>query len=107
MSPLADQGYGEAFAVSALLQILDVRDALDHDRFVSVPMGNQHPVSSKEFPLSVSQSISLESRRKLERQGSGIGLLSPVGSEDEGFADYESDYDFTYSEIERVCGNAA
>lgn len=33
---LANQGYGEAFAVSALLQLLDIRDALDFDRFVPV-----------------------------------------------------------------------
>ena len=32
----ANQGYTEAFAVSSLLQILDVRDALVNERFVSV-----------------------------------------------------------------------
>ncbi len=41
--PFTDQCYGEAFSVSALMQMLDVRDALDHDRFVSVSMGRKTP----------------------------------------------------------------
>lgn len=91
LSPLADQGYGEAFGVSALLQILDIRDALDHDRFVSVPMGNHHPGSAKDhLPFSPS----MESRQKLGR---------PISSDDVGYNDDdESDYDFSYSERESV-----
>jgi hypothetical protein len=36
ISFLANQSYADAFGVSALLQILDVRDAIDHDRFIDV-----------------------------------------------------------------------
>lgn len=36
ISLLSDQGYGDAFGVAALLQLLDIRDAIDLDRFVSV-----------------------------------------------------------------------
>lgn len=39
--PFVDQGYAEAFSVSALMQMLDVRDALDQDRFVSVSMSSR------------------------------------------------------------------
>ena len=33
-----NQGYGDAFAIMALLQMLDVKEALDTSRFVAVPM---------------------------------------------------------------------
>ncbi|KAL3804326.1 hypothetical protein HJC23_011254 [Cyclotella cryptica] len=35
-----NQGYGDAFAVMALNQMLDVKDAIDSFRFVAVPMSN-------------------------------------------------------------------
>ena len=44
--------YGEAFSISALMQLLDIRDALDQDRFVSVALDSQtprKPVFSREF----------------------------------------------------------
>ena len=33
-------GYSESFGISALLQMLDIKDALDHDRFVPVHVDN-------------------------------------------------------------------
>lgn len=35
---LASQSYAEAFAVSALMQMIDVKDALDRDRFVPISL---------------------------------------------------------------------
>uniref|UniRef100_A0A7S3L5S8 START domain-containing protein n=2 Tax=Amphora coffeiformis TaxID=265554 RepID=A0A7S3L5S8_9STRA len=35
---LANQAYGDAFAVAALMQLLDIRDAIDQDRFIPVSL---------------------------------------------------------------------
>jgi START domain len=36
LSFLSNQGYADAFGVAGLLQLLDARDAIDHDRFLNV-----------------------------------------------------------------------
>lgn len=48
---LSSQGYGDAFGVSALLQLLDIRDAIDQDRFVPVSLDNdtQNLVQSSSY----------------------------------------------------------
>lgn len=44
LSLMGNQGYADAFAVSSLMQLMDVRDALNSDRFVSaVSTGDDHP----------------------------------------------------------------
>lgn len=43
---LSDQTYADAFGVSALLPFLDIRDAIEHDRFLDVSPDFQLPVSS-------------------------------------------------------------
>lgn len=47
ISFLANQSYADAFGISALLQILDVRDAIEHDRFIDI---------SPDFQLSAPSS---------------------------------------------------
>lgn len=43
LSFLSNQTYADAFGVSALLQILDIRDAIDHDRFLDASPELQMP----------------------------------------------------------------
>ena len=43
---LSNQTYADAFGVSVLLQLLDIRDAIEHDRFLDVAPDVQVPVSS-------------------------------------------------------------
>ena len=43
-----NQGYGDAFAIMALHQMLDVKEALDTMRFVAVPMDGTHNTSFDE-----------------------------------------------------------
>jgi len=44
-----NQGYGDAFAIMALHQMLDVKEALDTMRFVAVPMDGTHNTSFDEL----------------------------------------------------------
>jgi hypothetical protein len=41
---LSNQGYGDAFGVAALLQLLDIRDAIEVDRFLNVAPDISHPI---------------------------------------------------------------
>jgi hypothetical protein len=41
---LSNQGYGDAFGVAALLQLLDIRDAIEVDRFLDVAPDISHPI---------------------------------------------------------------
>ena len=41
----SNQGYGDAFAVAALMQLLDIRDAIDLDRFIPVSLDDSMPFS--------------------------------------------------------------
>ena len=58
MSFLSNQGYGDAFAVVTLSHILEIRDAIDQDRFMPVFVdGGEAPdlYTSPSFPNNVSQ----------------------------------------------------
>jgi hypothetical protein len=85
---LANQGYGEAFTVSALLQLLDIRDAVDNDRFVPVASDIHSPnsfPSPHDFGLSSRQGIPNQDHLLLARSASMESEDDPVN------------YDFAYS----------
>uniref|UniRef100_A0A7S1V6X1 START domain-containing protein n=1 Tax=Grammatophora oceanica TaxID=210454 RepID=A0A7S1V6X1_9STRA len=67
LSLLSNQGYGEGFTVSALLQLLDIRDALDRDRFAPTSMDSGTPTVQtgirkqfKHMAPSLAQSSSVD-----------------------------------------------
>lgn len=83
---LASRGYGEAFGVAALLQMLDIRDALDFDRFVPVAQDTPRAIPSS---LMGALGAPRSPEDSLERSQS-IDTVS----------EHEDDpvnYDFTYS----------
>lgn len=84
LSFLANQAYAEGFAVAALLQLLDIRDAIDLDRFVAVDDDSFQPrerTQSYEIPPEV-----------------GVGLIPAVNSMD----DDPMNYDFKYANREKL-----
>lgn len=89
---LANQSYGEAFAVSALLHLLDIRDALDRDRFIPVSAEGPtppQPVGRSDFrdiqqPILGGRSVSDDVRS-----------VSEEAIVDDGF-----NYDFTFADHE-------
>lgn len=92
---LANQGYGEAFAVSALLQLLDIRDALDCDRFVPVASDISIP---KLRPNPNDFGLPSPSTRE-RRAAVGIELSKSVSmdSMEEDDDDDLVNYDFAFS----------
>jgi len=88
------QGYVETFAVNALLQLLDVRDALDLDRFLTVSLDDIHPKvqeAVKSFPLT-DRSLS-----------SAVSQHNKHNSDDSSQHDNNHlvNYDFSYSDLEK------
>ena len=74
-----NQGYGDAFAVMALHQMLDVKEALDSVRFVAVPMDSvTHHTSNNYFNGQGGRRVKMP-RRLLasgSKAGGGGGMLS-------------------------------
>ena len=89
---LANQGYGEAFSVSALLQVLDIRDALDEDRFVPVDTDIQ-----RHKPLPDPTDFGLPSPAGQRTEQNDL-IISPSVSID--MEDNDPNYDFKFSERE-------
>jgi len=92
---LANQGYGEAFSVSFLLQLLDIRDAVDHDRFVPVASDIHGPRM-----LSTPNDFGLPSPYR-SRMGGDHLMLSRSASMDSAEEDDPVNYDFAYSMREK------
>ena len=105
-SCLSNQAYGDAFGIYALLKLIDIRDAIDEDRFVAAT--SDHPVK-----LSSQQHQSLRLMSHQTPDGTGMPLpLSPASNfalghgltrnastdtnDDTLHEDY-MDYDFTYA----------
>mmetsp|Transcript_36551 Transcript_36551/g.44109 ORF Transcript_36551/g.44109 Transcript_36551/m.44109 type:complete len:953 (+) Transcript_36551:164-3022(+) len=98
--PPYNQSYAGAFSVASLLQIIDVRDALDYDRFVSVqskqkqtftPRGS---LSRRHTMISGKGSAEFANEYvKLDRSDSRVSWTLPDESNND-------DYDFSYSENE-------
>lgn len=96
---LANQGYGEAFAVSALLQMLDIRDAVDHDRFVPIASEIHGP---RTKPLPKPDDFGLSPFRG--RPGSaGEQLMLSRSASMESLVEEEDyvNYDFSYAMKEK------
>jgi Protein ENHANCED DISEASE RESISTANCE 2, C-terminal/START domain len=80
------RGYGDAFGVSALLQLLDIRDAIDRDRFLAVSLDVEPPTNYysqlkiNDLPASEAEELSLKASSA--RRASG---------------DSERNYDFSYA----------
>jgi Protein ENHANCED DISEASE RESISTANCE 2, C-terminal/START domain len=87
---LANQAYGEAFAVASLMQLLDIRDAIDFDRFVSVPL--DEPVHH------------LAVRARSSFDGDTQPNIAPCNSTDSDgvFLDDPAHYDFAFCSRESV-----
>ena len=108
------QGYGDAFAIMALHQMLDVREALDLARFVAVPMDDAHNSGRQGKRVKNPRQNRLVRKAKLgQRQTSGGGrgsggesifvpsleVSESVDISDEEEPDVEN-YDFKYSSTE-------
>lgn len=98
---LSNQSYADAFGVASLLQLLDIRDALDNDRFVPVSLGPERPGAIKERNADISfrqQLTTLEKEMGADHINLSLSLESS-GGEDDG--DIFS-YDYKYSARESI-----
>ena len=85
----SDQGYGDAFSVAALMQLLDVRDAIDQDRFIPVSMG--------EVSMNRSRTNSAD-----KNFGGTLPHVGSMGSEEPFLQEDIGNYDYTFSNREAV-----
>ena len=113
-----NQGYGDAFAIMALHQMLDVKEALDSARFVAVPMDNAQNTfsgsTSKEVKR-VQAGVPKPGKPRRSRSGGNrqrqqlyVPTLEVTGScdiYDEEEPD-SADYDFKYSGREMLSPTA-
>jgi hypothetical protein len=100
------QGYGDAFAAMALNMILDVKDAIDTNRFVAVPMSNDISLGGKmgSSKRLISKALSKPSTKRGTSGGKKEFLFMPIldaspsgdGSDDDEPPDIVN-YDFNYS----------
>eukprot|EP00978_Attheya_sp_CCMP212_P047394 scaffold421344_cov55-Attheya_sp.AAC.1 len=104
----ATQGYGEAFSIAALMQLLDIRDALEYDRFVPVSVDYQprlRKAARREFQLRATNSEKdftnfsavYDNPDVIGYQMDGINSVDSI--ED---VDNLGDYDFKYASIEEA-----
>lgn len=88
---LSDQGYGDAFAVAALMQLLDVRDAIDQDRFI--PVSLDEPTAK----AAVTNSAKVMDQ-KLAKMASNDSVTSEEGQQEQDLLNY----DFTFCDREKA-----
>ncbi len=89
-SCLSNQAYGDAFSVYALLKLIDIRDAIDEDRFVAAPA--DHPVT-----------LSSPRESLVTTAASGMTVTSSqTNAIDDTLHDDYLDYDFTYAGNESI-----
>mmetsp|Transcript_36637 Transcript_36637/g.53677 ORF Transcript_36637/g.53677 Transcript_36637/m.53677 type:complete len:1262 (+) Transcript_36637:127-3912(+) len=99
---LSNYGYVEAFQVSALLQMIDVRDALDHDRFVPVALGampHKHWSSSKKLYTENDGETNYSSGENERYDNISRASSAEIEEEEDESA---GNYDFTYASQERT-----
>ena len=89
---LADQCYGEAFGISALLQLLDIRDAIDLDRFLPVGFETSNPSTQKLMKKSLLNGFAAVP----SSLGVGVSSNNTVESEEDGNDD-NCNYDFAFA----------
>jgi hypothetical protein len=90
ISMLSNQGYGDAFGVAALLQLLDIRDAIDQDRFVSVSLDTDPQSHAKSSSYS-----------RIDASPPEIARIWSLDSAEE-ILDDPVNYDFTYAGRESI-----
>ncbi|KAL9191069.1 hypothetical protein ACHAXT_000775 [Thalassiosira profunda] len=105
-----NQGYGDAFAIMALHQMLDVKEALDSMRFVAVPTDSQGTAMQQSLRKKASRVGTVpRSGRGLARDTSGGSVRSQQlympsldnrGSGELSDDEELSDYDYQYSSRE-------
>jgi hypothetical protein len=85
----SNQGYGDAFAVAALTHLLDIRDAIDQDRFVPVALDNTeyHPVQLRSFDLDARPA--LRANNSMESEDLAHDLAEDLHNYDFSFAGRE------------------
>ena len=103
-SCLSNQAYGDAFSVYALLKLIDIRDAIDEDRFVAAPA--DHPVklsSQRESLVTTKNILNAAAASGMAETSSpstvGIGQTNAI---DDTLHDDYMDYDFTYAGNESI-----
>lgn len=101
-SCLSNQAYGDAFGITALLQLVDIRDAIDQDRFVPVAADNNeilhnpmmmHAATAEDFQpfdMSGGESSSYSPHGRITRE------LSTDTNDDIMNEDFVN-YDFAYA----------
>lgn len=98
-SLLSNQAYGDAFAVAALLQLVDIRDAIDQDRFIPVPMDDAD-VQSQTYE-SMDEMQELRNMAGSSQMG-GIPHAFSTDTADETLHEDQVNYDFSYACNESV-----
>jgi hypothetical protein len=88
---LTDQGYAEAFGIASLLQLVDIRDAIDLDRFVPVGIENVNQSNQKKLKATLLNGFSA-----VPSHGGGISGGITVESEDDANDDHFN-YDFAFA----------
>ena len=92
VSFFSSQGYGDAFAVAALMQLLDIRDAIDQDRFIPVSLDDSLPFS--RTPGAVAE-------KSLPGGAVGIPHIDSMGS-DGDYHEHLVNYDFAFANRETI-----
>jgi hypothetical protein len=88
MSFLASQSYGDAFSVATLMQLLDIRDAIDQDRFTPVTLdGDEYRQVGRKM---LSFDLDDELRRNQSMESQELLLEDDRDNYDFAFADRES-----------------
>lgn len=87
----SNQGYGDAFAIAALMQLLDIRDSIDLDRFIPVSLDDASPRATLPRSTMVDSKLA-----------DNIPRIESMGSDDPSYHDDLVNYDFTFSNREAV-----
>lgn len=97
-SCLSNQAYGDAFGITALLQLVDIRDAIDQDRFIAVAV-------DKDM-RNVVDAATVDDFPPLHRRGLSPPSMARNASMDTADDTLNEDivnYDFTYACNESRC----
>ncbi|KAL7581307.1 hypothetical protein ACA910_006072 [Epithemia clementina (nom. ined.)] len=93
ISLFSNQGYGDAFAVAALMQMLDIRDAIDQDRFIPVSLDDNVAFSRSPATVVVDKTFPV-----------GTASIPHIDSmvSDGDYNEHLVNYDFAFSNRETV-----
>mmetsp|Transcript_21299 Transcript_21299/g.49310 ORF Transcript_21299/g.49310 Transcript_21299/m.49310 type:complete len:916 (+) Transcript_21299:701-3448(+) len=86
----SNQGYGDAFTVASLMHLLDIRDAIDQDRFI--------PVSLDEMPKhGLTRSSSVD-----HRLADNIPHVDSMNSDEPSYQEDYNNYDYSFADREAI-----